>query len=407
MTTDAERDARRLSQGEFVALIAMLFATIAFSIDAILPAEPAIAAALSPEDPNRAKLVVGAFFFGMGIGTFVSGPLSDAFGRKPVMIWGGVVYCLASLACIYSNSLDMLLIARVVQGIGGAAPRVVSLALVRDLYKGRDMARIMSFAMMVFMLAPALAPLMGQQILNFASWHAIFVAFILFSLISLVWLGLRQGETLPKEARIKMTFRGQIASAKELFSHRVVNVSVLIQGLTTAVLIALISSVQGIYAEEFGRGEEFPQWFALAAVISAAASLLNAKLVMRLGMRNVARLAYFAIVGLTLLHFGLYQADVLGETLSFTSFFLWQVSLFAMMALTMGNLNALAMEPVGRIAGFAASLMAAVSTVFAVLISTPIAQAFDGTHQPLVIGALACLIPAMVLMRFLGRPSQG
>ncbi|MDQ2065428.1 multidrug effflux MFS transporter [Xinfangfangia sp. CPCC 101601] len=406
MTEHIPSTAKRLSQGEFIALIAMLFATIAFSIDAMLPAEPAIAAALSPEDPNRAKLVVGAFFLGMGIGTFVSGPLSDAFGRKPVMIWGGVLYCIASLACIYAQSLDMLLLARVVQGIGGSAPRVVSLALVRDLYKGREMARIMSFAMMIFMLAPAVAPLLGQQIIFLAGWKAIFVAFILFSVVSLLWLGLRQGETLPPAARTKLTVAGQIASLKELFSHRVVVVSVMIQALTTAVLVAMISSVQGIYAQEFGREAEFPMWFALAAVLSAVASFLNAKLVMRMGMRSVARWAYIGGVALTLLHFGLYELEMLTGTAAFISFFLWQVTLFVMMGLTMGNLNALAMEPVGHIAGFAASLMAAVSTVLAVVISTPIAQAFDGTHQPLVVGALVCLIPSTLMMRLLGKPTK-
>ena len=406
MTDHIPSDAPRLSQGEFIALIAMLFATIAFSIDAMLPAEPMIAAALTPDDPNRAKLVVGAFFLGMGIGTFLSGPLSDAYGRKRVMIWGGVVYSIAALICIFAQSLEVLLAARVLQGIGGAGPRTVSLAMVRDLYKGREMARIMSFAMMIFMVAPAAAPLLGQYIIHLAGWHAIFIAFIVFAVIAMSWLAIRQPETLPPAARIPLSFKGLWAAGKELFSYRIVVVSILIQALTMAVLVATISSVQGIFKVEFDMEDAFPKWFALAAAVSAGASFLNSKLVMTMGMRKVARLAFIGVLTVTVLHYGLMRLDVLQGNWRFAAFFLWLVSLFCMMGLTMGNLNALAMEPVGNIAGFAASIMAAVSTVFAVILSTPIAQAFDGTHEPLVIGALCCITPSLLLMRVLGVPSR-
>lgn len=406
MTDHIPSDAPRLSQGEFIALIAMLFATIAFSIDAMLPAEPAIAAAFTPDDPNRAKLVVGAFFLGMGIGTFLSGPLSDAFGRKRVMIWGGAIYSLAALICIFAQSLEVLLAARVLQGIGGAGPRTVSLAMVRDLYKGREMARIMSFAMMIFMVAPAAAPLLGQWIIHLSGWHAIFIAFILFAVIAMTWLAVRQPETLPVAARVPLSFHGLWAAGKELFSYRIVVVSILIQALTMAVLVATISSVQGIFTVEFDMEESFPKWFALAALVSAGASFLNARLVMTMGMRKVARLAFIGALLMTVLHYGLMRADVLQGDWRFAAFFLWLVSLFCMMGLTMGNLNALAMEPVGNIAGFAASIMAAVSTVVAVILSTPIAQAFDGTHEPLVIGALLCITPSLLLMRVLGAPSR-
>ena len=402
MTDHVPSTAPRLSQGEFIALIAMLFATIAFSIDALLPAEPAIAAALTPDDPNRAKLIVGAFFLGMGIGTFVSGPLSDAYGRKPVMILGGVIYSIAALICIFAQSLEVLLAARVLQGIGGAGPRTVSLAMVRDLYKGREMARIMSFAMMIFMIAPAAAPLLGQQIIAVAGWHAIFVAFILFAAIAMAWLAIRQPETLPVPARIPLSGHGLMASAKELFSYRAVNASIVIQALTMAVLVATISSVQGIFKVEFNMEADFPKWFALAAVMSAGASFLNSKLVMTMGMRKVAKMAYMGILVLTVLHYALLQTDLLQGNWKFAAFFIWLVGLFCMMGLTMGNLNALAMEPVGNIAGFAASVMSAVATVVAVILSTPIAQAFDGTHQPLVLGALCCILPCLLMMRLLG-----
>jgi len=171
----------RLSQGEFIALIAMLFATIAFSIDAMLPALPQIAAELSPDAPNTAQLVVTSFVLGMGVGTLFAGPLSDTFGRKTVIIAGALLYCAAAFVASLAPSLEGLLMARVLQGLGAAGPRVVSLALVRDLYKGREMARVMSFAMMIFTLVPAIAPFIGQGIIWVAGWRGIFLSFVVFS----------------------------------------------------------------------------------------------------------------------------------------------------------------------------------------------------------------------------------
>ena len=191
------RPALRLAQGEFIALIAMLFATIAFSIDAMLPALPRIAQELTPGNPNAAQLIITSFVLGIGLGTLVAGPLSDSFGRKPVIVAGAALYCLAAAVAYMAPTLETVLAARLVQGLGAAGPRVVSLALVRDLYKGREMARVVSFAMMIFALAPAFAPLLGSAIIAGFGWRGIFLAFITFSAASMLWLASRQPETLP------------------------------------------------------------------------------------------------------------------------------------------------------------------------------------------------------------------
>ena len=392
-----------LGQLEFIALIAMLFATIALSIDAMLPAITEIGQLLSPEAPNRAMLIIGAFFLGMGLGTFVSGPLSDAWGRKTVMMIGGLVYSLASLVCYFAGSLEVLIAARIVQGIGAAGPRTVSLAMVRDMYRGREMARIMSFAMMIFMVAPAIAPLMGQAIIHVADWHAIFLVFVLFSVTSLVWLGLRQPETLPKADRIPLNIPRLIASAKDMFSHRIVVVTILIQALVMAVLVSLLSSISPVFEQHFGRGDEFPLWFALAAVFSAFGSLANARLVMTVGMRRVITLTFTAVLTISVLVLASLLWLDLPPRAEFALFMVWIISLFCMMSLTMGNLNALAMEPVGHIAGFAASIMAGVSTVVSVIISLPVTQSFSGSHLPLVAGSVVFLGLALALMRLTKR----
>lgn len=396
---------KKISQTEFVALVAMLFATIAISIDAMLPALPEIAATLSPEAPNAAQLVVTSFVLGMGIGTLFTGPLSDTFGRKRVMLVGSGLYALAALACYFAPSLEILLAARVLQGLAAAAPRTVSIAMVRDLYSGREMARIMSFAMMIFTLVPAIAPLMGQGIIALGGWQSIFLAYILFSGLTMLWLGLRQPETLPDDKRRPLHLGNLWAGTKELFTHRIILVSTILQTLTLAALFATLSSLQGIFERQFDRAESFPLWFALIAVVSMLGSLLNSRVVMTLGMRRVLRRTYAAVFALSCLALALLGTGALSGTPGFAFQILWCISLFSMMALTMGNLNALAMEPVGHIAGLAASVISSVATVFSVALAIPVGLAFDGTSTPLLVGTVVLIGLALILsLKTLGEP---
>lgn len=394
---------KRLSQGEFVALTAALFAMVAISIDAMLPALPEIAATLSPDAPNRAQLVITSFVFGMGLGTLFVGPLADAFGRKPVIYAGTALYALTALACYFANSLDTLLVARVLQGISVAAARVVSMAIMRDLFKGREMAKIMSFVMMVFIMVPAIAPLMGQGIIALASWHAIFLVYILFAAVIILWFGLRQPETLPKENRRPLDFGILLAATKELFTHRIVVISILAQTLTMAALFATLSSMQGIFEQRFDRAASFPLWFAFIALGSASGSIINSRVVMRLGMRPVITAAYTGVLTLTLLLLALNASGAMPEVLAFPAHILWSIALFSMMSLTMGNLNALAMEPVGHIAGLAASVMTSVATVASVVLAVPVGLAFNGTAMPLMAGVAVFVACALGLMRLVRR----
>ncbi|TAG16514.1 MAG: MFS transporter, partial [Rhodobacterales bacterium] len=281
--------------------MAMLFATIAISIDAMLPALPDIAAELSPAAPNAAQLVVTSFVLGMGIGTLFAGPLSDAFGRKRIIMLGSALYAMAALACYFAPSLEILLAARVVQGIGAAAPRTVSIAMIRDLYSGRGMAKIMSFVMMVFTVIPAVAPLMGQGIIAIADWHAIFLAYIAFSAVIMLWMGLRQPETLPRTSRRPLKMSTLWSATKELGQHRVIVISTIVQALTLGALFATLSSMHGIFEARFDRAETFPLWFAFIAVGSMSGSLLNSRIVMSLGMRRVITGTLAAQLALTIL----------------------------------------------------------------------------------------------------------
>ena len=392
-----------LSQGEFVALIAALFATIAISIDAMLPALPEIAATLSPDAPNRAQLVVTSFVFGMGFGTLFAGPLSDAFGRKPVIMLSAGIYVVAAIACYVAPTLETLLIARLVMGIGAAGPRTVSIAMVRDLFAGREMARIMSFVMMVFTLIPAVAPLMGQGIIALAGWKAIFLVYVAFAAIVMTWMSLRQPETLAVAARRPLTAALLLGAVRELFSHRIVMVSLVAQTLTLASLFATLSSMQGIFEVRFDRASSFPLWFGFIALISVAGSVINARVVVRVGMRRILNATYAAVLGLSVVLLATIWGDVMPEVLAFPAHLLWSIALFAMMGLSMGNLNALAMEPVGHIAGLASSVISAIATVGSVILAVPVGQAFDGTVVPLMAGVAVFIGLSLVAMQFAGR----
>jgi len=375
-----------LSQREFVAMMAMLFATIALSIDAMLPALPQIAAELSPDAQNQAQLVVTSFFFGMGFGTLVAGPISDRFGRKRVILVFAAIYLLGAGLSALAPSLETLLIARALQGLGAAAPRVVGMSMVRDLYRGRDMARIVSVVMVIFMVVPALAPLLGQAVLWVGTWRTIFVAVAAIALLANAWVLIRQAETLPPAARRTLSPRDLWQSAREFLRHRTAALSTACQSLGTACLLATLSSQQGIFEQTFGRGDSFAAWIGFIALCAASGSLINSRIVMRLGMRQVILVTYAVQVGLTIGLLALLLAGLMPAGLIFPAHVVWSVTVIAMMGLTQGNLTALAMEDLGHVAGLASSLMTAASTVFAVILAVPVGLAFNGTQIPLMVG---------------------
>ena len=395
-----------LHRTEFVALMAMLFATIAFSVDAMLPALPEIADDLTPETPNRAQLIITSFVLGMGIGTMFTGPLSDAFGRKPVIVAGSALFVAAAALAWWAESLELVLIARVIQGLGAAAPRVVAMAIIRDLYEGRRMAQLVSFVMMVFALVPAAAPAIGAGIIALTNWRGIFVAFILFSLLSVAWLILRQPETLAPEARRPFRARPLWAGIVEVVGNRQVLIIIAALSLVMGMLFTTLSLTQPVFDETFGRGETFHFWFAGVALISATGSLLNARIVIRFGMRRVA-------AG-TLLGQGCLSAVMIAWALfgswdapgAFALFFIWTTGVFFSIGLTLGNLNALAMEPLGHLAGMAASIIGSISTVAAVAIAVPVGLAFNGTPVPGAVGAVVCCVVAYALIRSLDEPER-
>jgi DHA1 family bicyclomycin/chloramphenicol resistance-like MFS transporter len=393
------RPTKPLGLAEFTALMALTTATVALSIDAMLPSLPDIAAEFSPHDVNRVQLVLTIFVLGMGAGVLFVGPISDAIGRKATIGWTMGLYIIGSVAAVFAQSLEWLLIARFVQGLGVAGPRVVSVALVRDRFSGREMARVTSFIMMVFMLAPAVAPSIGKLIASFAGWHGVFWFFVVIAVVTLSWLGLRQPETLAPENRRKLEFAPLLAAAKEVCSNRDVRLFTLVMTLGFGQMFALLSSSQQIYDEIFDMADSFPLWFALMALLAASATVINSMTVLRLGMRKLVTWAYLGQIAIVAVYLVLVLGDLLPEALKFPAYFIWSVSVFFMAGITFGNLNALAMQYMGHVAGMAASIIAGLSTVGAVLIAAPIGLMFNGTPVPAAAGVLVCSCIALALMR--------
>ncbi|WP_425038773.1 MFS transporter [Primorskyibacter sp. S187A] len=393
-----------LSQTEFVALMAMLAATVAFSIDAMLPALTNMGQELSPQAPDRAALVVTAFIGGMGLGTLFTGPLSDAYGRRPVMFWSSALFMSAAAYAMFAQSLEALLIARFVQGIGAAGPRIVAMAIIRDKYQGREMARLLSFVMIVFALVPVLAPTMGAGLIAIMGWRGIFGAFVVFSFLTKLWLYLRQPETLT--ADIQRPFRlGLIWDGlREMWAIPMVRLSILTQTCAFGMLFGMLSSVQLIYDQTFDAGHTFHLWFGFVALVSASSGALNASLVQRFGMRAIIMVMFMVSASLSLLLALIWPW--LSPEWQFGTFVAWQILIFFQAGMTIGNLNALGLEPLGHIAGLAASVMGAIATLGAAIVAAPLGIAFDGTPVPLAwgLGLLAIACTAMTLrMRKLER----
>ncbi len=391
---------------ELVALIAMMFATISFSIDAVLPVLPQIANELIPADPKRAALILTAFVFGMGMGTFAAGPLSDAFGRKSIVLGGSALYIICAAVAAESNSIEIMLIARVFQGMGAAGPRVVSAAVIRDLYSGREMARIVSIVLLVFSLVPATAPAIGALIATYAGWRGIFYAFMLFATICIVWAAVRLPETLPRENRRPLRPRLMVSAVAEMLSHTSVSLSICAQTLAMAMLFSTLMLVQPIYADVFNRAESFPYWFGAIALVAGSASVLNAMLVMRFGMQRMITTAFGIQILLSCIMLSL-NLDTLPAPYGFTAFLVWQAYLFFQGGLTLGNLNAIAMEPMGHIAGMAASVTGAVSMVIAAGIASVVGLGFDGTTRTLIVSVMVMATISFVIMVVMAWFAQG
>ena len=381
---------------EFVILLAGLMASNALAIDAMLPALPAIGEALGVVEDNRRQLVITFYLLGFGAAQIVYGPLADRFGRKGLLVGSMLFFALFGLLAGLASSFTLLLAARTLQGIAAAATRVLVVAIVRDRFQGSAMAQIMSMVMIVFILIPVLAPSLGQLVLLVAGWRHIFLALAAYGTMLAVWSWLRVPETLAVEDRRPLSVRSIAGAAAETFANRASIGNTLAATSTFGALFAFIGSIQQIIFDVFGRPELLGLAFALIAAPMAGSSWLNSRLVMRIGSRRMLLAALAAFTLASLLHLAV--ALAFGETI--WSFVALQALTMACFGLIGANAGALAMTPLGHIAGTASALQGLITTVGGALVGLAIGQLFDGTTVPMVAGFVLCGALALAIARW-------
>jgi DHA1 family bicyclomycin/chloramphenicol resistance-like MFS transporter len=386
---------KRTGLPEFVALMATLTALAAMSIDMVLPALPAIGASLGVERSNDNQLVVSLLFLGFGVGQLFYGPLSDSVGRKPAAFAGLTLFSAGCVLALTSRSFPMMLAGRFLQGIGVAGPRTITLALVRDRFEGREMARVMSLITVVFILVPVVAPAIGQTVLALSGWRAIFGVYLATGLVATIWFAVRQEETLPTERRIPLGLGRIAAATREVVGHRQSIGYTVASGLIFGALLGYLSSAQQILQQQYALGPRFPLFFAMVAIAIGAASFANASLVIRYGMRMLANLSLRGIFLVSVV-FAAIAATWSGHPPLWWLMAYLMTSFFGI-GLLFGNLNAMAMQPLGHIAGTGAAIVGATSMLISLVLGTWIGQSYNGTVLPLVIGFAALSACAMLV----------
>jgi MFS transporter, DHA1 family, multidrug resistance protein len=390
-----------MSFAEFVIVIASIMALNPLAMDMMLPALPNIASTFHILIANRPQMVLSTFLVGFGLGQFLIGPLSDRFGRRPVLLGGMMLYVIASALAIAAPTFETVLLARALQGLGTSATRVIATSIVRDCYAGRRMASVMSLAMMVFIAVPVIAPSFGQAVMLLTQWRGIFIVLMLYGALALLWSALRMPETLPLSGRKSLAIPDVLGAFRQTLTNRQTLGYALAAGGVQGSLFAFVFSSQQVFTEIYQLGHYFPIAFAAVAIGVAIAGFLNARLVGRLGMRVMSHgaLLGFVAVAATMLVAAKLQMLPLPLFLALSALMMFAFGLM------FANFTALAMEPHGHIAGTASSLYGSITTLLGIGIGTTIGQDYDGTLLPFSTGFFLCTLAALsvVLVAEKGR----
>ena len=367
---------------EFVALIAFMMALTALSIDIMLVALPEIGLSFALDDPNDRQYVITAYLIGFALGQPIYGPLSDWYGRKPVLFAGTGLFIVGALLAVVAPDYTILLLARGIQGLGAAAARVIAVAIVRDRFAGRGMSRVMSFVIMIFIIVPIIAPSIGSAVLLVGDWRWVFLALLIAAVVLLLWFGLRLPETLTDENRMPLRGATLWAAMRLLITDRQTLGYTVATGFIFGNLMAYVGSAEQMFVDGYGVGDAFPLYFGAVAAVMIPASIANARLVERIGMR---RLSHFALVA-QVIACGIVGLFGFPGDLPLVAFCAFLAIAFFCFGVMMPNFNAIAMEPLGHLAGTGSSFIGFYSTAAGAVLGGIIGQAFDGTMQPFLIG---------------------
>lgn len=375
----------------------------ALAIDALLPALDVIAFDLGIELQADNQLLITMIFLGLGLGPLLFGPLSDAIGRKPSVYIGFALFLAASMICINAQSLDVMVLGRILQGIGLSAPRTVCIAIIRDLYQGDYMARVMSFVTIVFLLVPIIAPAMGKFVLDSYNWQAIFYVQAVISILVAFWFWVRQKETLADVNRIPFQFHRLVQGTKETLRIKRTVGFTLISGFIVGSFLVYLSASQQIFQEQYGLKEEFPYIFAGLAIAIGIAIFLNGSFVVKYGMEKLVTISLIGYFIVSILYIIIFYGTPSPHIYFLLTFFALQ---FFFIGFLFGNIRALAMEPVGHIAGIAAAITGFISTMMAVPISTFIGRFVAHSTLPLFVGFAVCSGISILILFYIKRTTK-
>lgn len=388
---------------EFIALMASLMSVVALAIDALLPALDVIGLAVQTTNETENQLIITMIFLGLGIGPLIFGPLSDNLGRKPVVYFGFVLFLLASMICVSASSIEMMILGRILQGIGLSAPRTISIAIIRDQYQGDPMARIMSFVTVVFLLVPIVAPAIGKLVLDYFDWQSIFLMQLWFSGAVALWFWKRQPETLDPSNKRQLRLKDYKNGLIEVFKQPITMGYTLISGLIFGAFMVYLSGAQQIFHNQYDLKEEFPLIFAGLSIAIGLAIFMNGHLVLRFGMKKMVTTALYGFLVIALGYVIIYTNDKNPGIWTLMIFFGLQ---FFAIGFLFGNLRALAMQPMGHIAGMAAAITGFISTIMAIPISTYIGQFISTEVWPIFMGFTVCGAMSIGLLWLINRYSD-
>lgn len=375
--------------------MASLMSLVALSIDALLPALEQIGLSVGIQNSTDNQLLITMIFLGLGFGQLIFGPLSDSFGRKSMVYFGFSLFVIASFICVATTNLEMMVFGRILQGIGLSAPRTISIAMVRDTFKGDYMARIMSFIVVIFILIPVVAPALGKVVLDNYGWEAIFYSQLFFGCFVMLWLWKRQPETLKAENKKKFRLSLFVDGAKEFIKHKQAIIFTLVSGFITGSFMVYLSASEGIFREQYGLSEKFPYIFAGLAISVGFATFLNGTLVLKYGMLRLVTISIIAFTLISLTYIFLFYGKENPSVIFLLIFFGLQ---FFSLGFIFGNTRALAMEPIGHIAGIGSAINGFFSTIMAVPIATFIGSFVSTTALPLFVGFLVCGVISIFLV---------
>ncbi len=386
---------------EFVTLMALYVALMAMSIDMVLPSLFLMGQEFGIIDQNQMQYVIGVLFLGFTFGQIIYGPLADSFGRKPTVYVGLVIFAIGNILSLTAQDYSMMLVGRFLQGFGAASPRIVSIAIIRDLYKGRDMARVMSFIMTIFIIIPVIAPSIGQALLFFVSWRFLFIIFLAAAIVATIWTFIRLPETLKKQDvrpfNLPTIWRDLLVvlGNKTTLSYTICN------GLVFGALIGYLASSRQIFQDYFQVGELFPVYFGISALSVGVSSIVNSMIVRKYGMKLICHQALILMMTMSALL-------IVVSILQHQQLHLWQFMFFAVitffaLGMLFGNLNALAMEPMGHVAGVAAAVTGCLSSAISAIIGTAIGQSYNNTLTPIFCGFLLLTSAAFFLQVWLEK----